>query len=80
MITASKETKVLTVTAQGTGGLQFDCPTTVNYNNDVNKVLLIQVHRFCLMKYRSTLITGIFIPLTPVGVNLVLNTVLLKHV
>lgn len=80
MITASKETKVLTVTVQGTGGLQFDCPTTVNYNNGVNKVLLIQVHRFCLMKYRSTLITGIFIPLTPVGVDLVLNTVLLKHV
>ena len=35
-ITASKETKALTVKGQGTGGSQFDCPMAVSQNTDVD--------------------------------------------
>ena len=37
-ITASKEKKARNVKAQGTGGPQFDCPTAVSQNIDVDNV------------------------------------------
>ena len=37
-IAASKETKAPNVKAQGTGGPQFDCPTAVSQNIDVDNV------------------------------------------
>ena len=38
MITTSKETKAPNVKPQGTGGPQFDCPTEVSQNTDVDNV------------------------------------------
>ena len=38
VITASKETKAPNVKAQGTGGLQVNCPMAVSQNIDINNV------------------------------------------
>ena len=38
MITTSKETKAPNVKAQGTRGPQFDCPTAVSQNINVDNI------------------------------------------
>ena len=44
-----QETNMLSVKAQGNGGSEFDCPTTVSHNSDVDST---DMCTFCLIKYR----------------------------
>ena len=44
-----QETNALSAKAQGNRGSEFDCPTTVSHNTDVDSTA---IRTFCLIKYR----------------------------
>ena len=54
MITASKETKVLSVKGQGNRFSQFDCPMAMSLKIDVNN----DAHILLKGLYKSTLLIG----------------------